>query len=217
MDKEKFRIPLNLQFFASDDDDADIDDDQKDDKAGDADKGQNDDQQDDDSKDDKDKYYSQEQVDKAVADAVAKMKIDMDKQFDTKLADELKEAERLAKLSKDDREKALLNKEKQRIADKEKELLVRELAIEKGKIFVEKSLPIELVDFVPGDNAEDIKKNIDSFAKVWQEAIKKGVDEKLKGTKTPKDTSDKKDDIDGIDDAKKRNLKSSSRYDSFWG
>lgn len=120
---------------------------------------------------------SEKNVLKAVEDAKAKW----EKEFNEKLANEKAEAEKLAKMTAAEKEKHLLEKQKLNIANKEKELIQKEMKLAKIDIFSEKKLPIKLVDFVTGNTAEEVNKNIEAFEKEWRVAIDEAVNERLKG------------------------------------
>ncbi len=127
---------------------------------------------------------SEKNVLKAVEDAKAKW----EEEFNKKLENEKEEAEKLAKMTAAEKEKHLLEKQKLDIANKEKEISLREMKLTKIDIFSEKKLPIKLVDFVPGNTAEEVNKNIEVFEKEWRVAIDEAVNERLKG-KSPFNTS----------------------------
>lgn len=91
------------------------------------------------------------------------------------------EAERLAKMTAEEKEKELIQRYKADIETKEKALLKRELHLETTSILNEKQIPIDLANFFIGEDIETTKSNIDSFEKLYKKAIEKGINEKLKG------------------------------------
>lgn len=132
------------------------------------------------------KTYTQEELDKllqAESDRrVSSAREKFEKEFKEKLEKEKKETERLSKLSADEKEKALLKKQQEQLAEKEKAIQLRELQLDAINILAEESLPVGFADFLIKDDAETTKGNIDKFKKEWQEALSKAVDEKIKGT-----------------------------------
>ena len=97
------------------------------------------------------------------------------------------EAERLAKMTEEQRNKALLDK-----ANSEKEeailkLNAYELKEEAVKIASEKELPISLLSVIDytKENAESIKTKIDEIEVVYKQAIQSGINDRMK-EKTPK-------------------------------
>ncbi|AKA68541.1 DUF4355 domain-containing protein [Clostridium scatologenes] len=134
---------------------------------------------------------SEKNVLKAVEDAKAKW----EEEFNKKLENEKAEAEKLAKMTAAEKEKHLLEKQKLDIANKEKEIALREMKLTKIDIFSEKKLPIKLVDFIPGNTADEVKSNIESFEKEWRTAIDEAVNERLKGKSPFNITSNSKNEL----------------------
>ena len=136
------------------------------------------------------KTFKQEDVNKIVSDRLARERSKWEADYQTKLEAEKAEAEKLAKMTASEKEKHLLEKQKSELAEKEKTIAAREMKLTKIDIFAEKKLPIKLVDYIPGDTAEEVKTNIDTFEKEWRSAIDEAVNEKLKG-KSPFNVSSK--------------------------
>ena len=121
--------------------------------------------------------FTQDDIDKAVAAAVAAAKEGWDK--------ERSEAERLAKLSKDEREKEQLRLDREKL-DADRAKLDRELLVhEAAKQLREKGVPDSFAERVIGKDADETKSNIDGFAKEWGDAIQSGINERLKGSPPP--------------------------------
>ncbi|MDK6256901.1 DUF4355 domain-containing protein, partial [Escherichia coli] len=89
------------------------------------------------------------------------------------------EAERLAKLSKDEREKEQERKRKEELDKREKAIAYKELRIETRSQLSEEGLPLEFLDVVMADNADAISENIKNIRVVFDEAVEKRVDERL--------------------------------------
>lgn len=136
------------------------------------------------------KTFKQEDVNKIVSDRLARERSKWEADYQTKLEAEKAEAEKLAKMTASEREEHLLEKQKNQLAEKEKTIAAREMKLTKIDIFAEKKLPIKLVDYIPGDTAEEVKTNIGTFEKEWRSAIDEAVNEKLKG-KSPFNVSSK--------------------------
>lgn len=94
---------------------------------------------------------------------------------------EREEAERLAKLSTEEKEKELLKKQQEEIEKRERAIAQKELELKTIGLLQEKQLPIEFKDFVIGADEEDTLSRIDSFQNFFQEAIQKEIESRLKG------------------------------------
>jgi hypothetical protein len=132
----------------------------------------------------------QSEADRRVTGALQTAKEKWEADYQAKIEAEKAEAEKLAKMTASEKEKHLLEKQKNQLAEKEKTIAAREMKLTKIDIFAEKKLPIKLVDYIPGDTAEEVKTNIDTFEKEWRSAIDEAVNEKLKG-KSPFNVSSK--------------------------
>lgn len=89
------------------------------------------------------------------------------------------EAERLAKLSKSEREK---EEQAKRLADldkREKEIAMKELRLATRETLASEGLPEDFLDVVMGDSAEQIQENIKHVRNVFDAAVEKKVDERL--------------------------------------
>ena len=143
---------------------------------------------DEDKAEDKD-TFTQDDVDGIIAKRLAREKLKFEKEFNTKLAKEKLEAERLAKLTGDERKE-----EELRIAREEFELerstfQQEKLELQITKELAEKGLPVKFAPLLVAQDAEESLANIKSFEKDWQEALEKAVTEKLKGTSPGSGTS----------------------------
>ncbi|WP_307976277.1 DUF4355 domain-containing protein [uncultured Streptococcus sp.] len=96
------------------------------------------------------------------------------------------EAKKLAKMNADDKQAYQLKKREQELADREVEINKRELTAEAKSILSERGLPIELVSNVNLTDADSVHESIDQLQKSWEEAVQKGVSERIKGGKAIK-------------------------------
>jgi small-conductance mechanosensitive channel len=127
----------------------------------------------------------QRETDKRVTQALKTAKAKWETEFSEMLKTEKEEAARLAKLSAEQREKELFEKQK---ADFEKQQAAfrREQMLNSTMIELQKeSLPVQFAEYLLSDTAEQVAANITTFKSKWQEALQKAVDDRLKGT-TPK-------------------------------
>jgi len=127
----------------------------------------------------------QAESDKRVSQALNTAKAKWEAEFGEKLETEKKEAARLAKLTAEQREKELFEKQKAEF-DKQQQAFQREQMLNSTMIELQKeALPVQFAEYLLADTAEQVTENITAFKSKWQEALQKAVDERLKGT-TPK-------------------------------
>lgn len=122
-------------------------------------------------------------VQKAISTAVSNEK----KKWEALTDDKLTEAERLAKMTKDEKKDYEISKLKKKLADAEKEKTRNAMSATARKMLSEEgiSVPDELLVHLVSDNADDTKETVSAFATMFKEAIKEKVAEELKGN-TPK-------------------------------
>jgi len=100
--------------------------------------------------------------------------------------DKLSEAEKLAKMTKEEKAQYLSQKQERALEAREADITRRELMAEAKNTLAEKKLPVGLAEVLNYTNAESCNKSIDAVEKAFQEAVQAAVDEKLKGGPTPK-------------------------------
>lgn len=158
------KIPLNLQLFADDEAETEVD------------------QANVDAEKETEKTFTQDEVNKIVQDRLAKEKAKNEKAQE--------EAKKLAKMNAEQKQQYMveqLQKELEEYKNKEaKNDMIKEanFMLKDNDI----TLPDEVVAMLIGDNAEDTKVCVDSFSKAFKTAVERAVNEKLKG-KTPKQKS----------------------------
>lgn len=133
----------------------------------------------------KDKTY-QSEFDKRVAKALETAKGKWQAEQQKAIEDAKTEAEKLAKMNAE--QKAQYEKEKQE-ADFNKrlaELNQRELKATAKETLSEKGLPLELAEVLNYADADACNKSIETVEKVFQQAVEKTVNEKLRGNGAPK-------------------------------
>ena len=85
------------------------------------------------------------------------------------------EAKKLAKMNADEKQKYQLDQREQAIARKE-------LTAEAKAMLSERGLPVELVSVVDLSNAEAVTESVASIQKTWEDAVQKGVSDRMKGS-----------------------------------
>lgn len=196
---EELVMPFNLQFFAEEGEDSgttggnsdgtgegnDAGTTGADDAAGGEDKKTFDDIL-------KDTDYQSEfdrRVQKAINTALAKQK---DK-YEALMDDKLSEAEKLSKMTKDEKEQYLTQKKEQDLIRREAEVTRKELMAEAKNTLAEKKLPVALADVLNYSDAETCKTSIEAVEKAFQSALEAAVEEKLKGGAPLKTASNESD------------------------
>ena len=127
----------------------------------------------------------QSETDKRVTSALQTARAKWETEFNSKLESEKAEAARLAKLTAEQRERELFEKQKIEFTKQQREFqqqqLLNQTMLEMGNA----ALPVSFARFLMADTADQVKTNLDEFKTQWQQALQKAVDEKLKGT-TPR-------------------------------
>lgn len=109
--------------------------------------------------------------------------------------DKVSEAEKLAKMNKEEKAQYLQEKKEKEIQDREAAITKRELAAEAKNTLAEKGLPPELAEVLNYSDADSCKQSISAVEKAFQKAVEKAVEEKLKGGKPPKNPQDQGSDL----------------------
>lgn len=100
--------------------------------------------------------------------------------------DKLSEAEKLAKMNKEEKSEYMRQKKEKELAEKEASITRRELMAEAKNALAEKDLPVSLAEVLNYTDAESCSKSMAAVEKAFQEAVEKRVQEKLKGGTPPK-------------------------------
>lgn len=108
--------------------------------------------------------------------------------------DKLSEAEKLAKMTKEEKSQYLQQKKEKELADKEAAITRRELMAEAKNMLAEKKLPAGLAEVLNYTDAESCNKSMVAVEKAFQEAVQAAVEEKLKGGTPPKKAPSGSDD-----------------------
>nr|DAT04134.1 MAG TPA: capsid scaffolding protein [Caudoviricetes sp.] len=120
------------------------------------------------------KKYTDADVDEIINKKFAKWKSDQE-------AKET-EAKKLAKMNADEKKEYQLDQREQELADREQVLARKELTAEAKAMLSERGLPVELVAVVDLSNAEAVTESVASIQKTWEDAVQKGVSDRMKGS-----------------------------------
>ena len=99
-------------------------------------------------------------------------------EWETQQQEKITEAEKLKKMNADEKTKEL--------DKREKDITTRELKAQAYETLAEKNLPKELIDTLNFSDAEACNASIEAVEKAFQNAVKKAVDDRLKGSKPVK-------------------------------
>ena len=135
-------------------------------------------------------------IEAKIAEAVSKAQKSFEEILKKREAAAKKEAERLSKLSDEERQKAELENGRKELELREKELQRKELMLEMTKVLAERKIPVQFMDYLIADDSESTLNRITTFEKEYKAAIEAAVNDKLKG-KVPPSTAGNKTPVSG--------------------
>lgn len=100
--------------------------------------------------------------------------------------DKVSEAEKLARMTKEEKNQYLQQKREKELAQKEAAITRRELMADAKATLAEKNIPAKLAEFLVYTDKESCQQSLEALETAWKEAVKAGVEERLKGGKPPK-------------------------------
>lgn len=95
------------------------------------------------------------------------------------------EAEKLAKMTADQKAEHERQKLEKALSDREKAVTARELKAEALGILADKGMPVSLAEVLDYTDAEKCKASIEAVEKAFQQSVEASVNERLKGTPPP--------------------------------
>lgn len=110
--------------------------------------------------------------------------------WDASMNDKLTEAEKMAKMTKEERAAYEKQKKEKELNDREEAITKRELMAEAKNTLAEKKLPVSLATILDYKDADACKASINAVEKAFQEAVQSAVEERLKGGKPIKKAPD---------------------------
>lgn len=122
-------------------------------------------------------------VQKAISTAVA----NAEKKWRTLTDTKVSEAEKLAQMTAEEKEKYRADKAEKELADLKRQIMLSEMSGTARKMLSDENIviPDEIIANLVCDDAEKTKTAVESFAKTYKTAVQNGVKEALKGN-TPK-------------------------------
>lgn len=182
-------LPMNLQFFAEPGDGAGADGGNGGGAGGDGGTGGDGDGGDGGTEppsfDDLLKGGHQAEFDRRVQKAIDTALTNAQEKWQALTDDKLSEAEKLAKMTKEEKADYLTKKHEKELADREAGITRRELMAEAKNTLAEKKLPVGLAEVLNYTDADSCNKSIAVVEKAFQEAVETGVQERLKGGTPP--------------------------------
>ena len=124
-------------------------------------------------------------VQKAVNTAVTKAQ----EKWQALADDKLSKAEKLAKMTKEEKAQYMQQKREKELTDREAAITRKELMAEAKNTLASDGLPQELAEVLNYSDADTCKKSMEKVKEVFQRAVETAVEEKLKGGKPPKKAS----------------------------
>ena len=121
-----------------------------------------------------DKKYSDAEVDEIINKKFAKWKKEQEA--------EQSEAKKLKSMNADEKTKYNQDKRQAELDKREQEIARRELMAEAKSILNERGLPVDLAGVIDLTDADTVKASIEAIGKQWEQAVQKGIADKLKGT-----------------------------------
>lgn len=137
------------------------------------------------------KSYTQEEVDALLQAEVDRRITGALKKQEKKNQEKIKEAEKLAKLSEQERFQYELEQREKAIAEKEKQMALMENKAEASKALNERGISIALADFVVAEDADTMMENIKVLEDEFKKSVKAEVEKRLAGN-SPKKNLDNK-------------------------
>ena len=160
------------------------------------------------------KKYTDAEVDAIIDKKFAKWKSEQEAKEN--------EAKKLAKMNADEKQKYQLDQREQELANREQAIARKELTAEAKAMLSERGLPVELVAVVDLSNAETVTESVASIQKTWEDAVQKGVSDRMKGSAPIKTAPQNNNELTKaqfyrMTHAEKANLKQTNPelYDSF--
>lgn len=127
------------------------------------------------------KTYTEEEVQDAINKAVQKRIARERKDIESKIEQERKEAEELARMSEEEKQKKLFEKEKAEFEEVKRLFEQEKLLNETSSQLASKNLPVSFAKMLRGADAESTFENIKVFESEFNKALENAVNERLKG------------------------------------
>ena len=91
------------------------------------------------------------------------------------------EAERLARMSGEERMAHDFAQREAALTEREQKIVRRELRAEAARMLSERALPMELMDALNYESAEQVNLSMDAAEKAFKQAVQSGIEERMRG------------------------------------
>lgn len=132
--------------------------------------------------------FSQEELGKKLSAERNKLREQFDKELEDKLNAAKADWEKQAKMTEDERATAAQKAKEEALAERERQVTLRERRAEATTMLSEKNIPTAFVEYVLDEDADKMAEKIDTLTKTWSDELKKAVKGAVSGN-TPEDKS----------------------------
>lgn len=129
---------------------------------------------------------NQAEFDRRVQKAVNTAVTNAQEKWQALTDDKLSEAEKLAKMTKEEKAQYMQQKKEKELSEREAAITRKELMAEARNTLAGDGLPQELAEVLNYTDADACKKSMETVKTAFQKAVEAAVEEKLKGGKPPK-------------------------------
>ena len=129
---------------------------------------------------------NQAEFDRRVQKAVNTAVTNAQEKWQALTDDKLSEAEKLAKMTKEEKAQYMQKKKEKELSEREAAITRKELMAEARNTLAGDGLPQELAEVLNYTDADACKKSMETVKVAFQKAVEAAVEEKLKGGKPPK-------------------------------
>ena len=129
---------------------------------------------------------NQAEFDRRVQKAVNTAVTNAQEKWQALTDDKLSEAEKLAKMTKEEKAQYMQQKKEKELSEREVAITRKELMAEARNTLAGDGLPQELAEVLNYTDADACKKSMETVKAAFQKAVEAAVEEKLKGGKPPK-------------------------------
>lgn len=129
---------------------------------------------------------NQAEFDRRVQKAVNTAVTNAQEKWQALTDDKLSEAEKLAKMTKEEKAQYMQQKKEKELSEREATITRKELMAEARNTLAGDGLPQELAEVLNYTDADACKKSMETVKAAFQKAVEAAVEEKLKGGKPPK-------------------------------
>lgn len=129
---------------------------------------------------------NQAEFDRRLQKAINTAVTNEQKKWQAMTDDKLSEAEKLARMTEEEKTKYLQQKREKDLTDREAAVTRKELMAEAKNTLASDNLPVELAEVLDYTDADSCMKSMEKVKSAFQKAVEAAVEEKLKGGKPPR-------------------------------